>query len=73
MALRNNEKRIAKLKEEKACSKLPDVQKSAWNTALTLYAGQFKPFVWSEPFAEEADKSEPRIGKVGKTFFETMI
>jgi type I restriction enzyme M protein len=73
MALHINEETISKLEEGKAWSKLSDVQKAAWKTALTPYAGQVKPFTWLEPFAEEAAKSEPRIGKVGKTFLKTMI
>lgn len=73
MALHVNEGTIAKLKEGKAWSKLSDVQKVAWKTALALYAGQVKTFAWAETFVEETARSDPRIGKVGKTFIKALI
>lgn len=40
---------------------------------MAPYIGQLKPFAWVEPFAEEAAKSDPKIGKVGKPFIKAMI
>lgn len=73
MALHVTAEAVAKLKEEKAWSKLTPEQQAAWERALKPHLGSTHPFGWADEFVNATAKKAPATGKVGKPFVKALI
>jgi len=73
MALHVNAQTIAKLKEEKAWTKLSAGQQATWETALVSQMDKVYPFTWAEGFTANVAKSNAGAGKPGTALVKAMI
>jgi type I restriction enzyme M protein len=73
MSLRINAESMARLKNEKAWTKLTEDQQAAWESLLVEHLGKTYPYAWAESFATEGAKSSLRLGKTTKTFVKALI
>ena len=73
MALHINAESMARLKDEKAWSRLTAEQQAAWEDALQPHFGTTQIFSWAETFTADVAQSSPAVGKVTKTFIKALI
>lgn len=73
MKLHLTRENLAKLREDKAWTKLTPEQQSGWLMALAAHLEEIQPVGWVETFVTQAMHGDPSLGKVGKPFLKALV